>query len=1058
MSGYYFKPLSRVFLNLSGGTVTGETVFTQGVDANSITGQTIFSGDTNLEEIIRSLSAGSGGTVGDITRVQPGTNILIGGTDNNPIVNVVDSPIFSSLIVSGESVMEKITAVFISGNSVVFENITGNSIYSNFINSNTVVATLLSGDSISINSGEVMTRIPNSQDFQLFGNQSSTGVIYFEGLSGNTNDNSKFDIGSVSGWIVDNNTDPFQPVVEYVNFSGTTGSNPNGITLDYLATNPVTYIGLSGSSISDIIQSTSPFTPTQLRDILELGVVVHSNNTSVNVVNNHPTTGIDSTLQLYDLINALGFFNIGDGSNIYSSNNSNLSIDKTDGFMFANGSNYINDSKNPHIKYMPSGGSITFRYRLQDSTEYSDTVNVDPDNYDNNGILTPVPDTKYTIQRITLFTSNISRLQYGQNIYDSLDDAEAFLSTEDFNVESNIEENGLLRGFLIIRKGVTTLDNIKLSKFIIASHLGNARDTVVGDVHRTEILNSSSTGLRKGGELLPESLNTFQISAGSGVIVDNVTDSNEPRKDEVIWGNITNISLTNIATSVATVIMLDNLGNVIQFPLQSPPSQNDKRNKILLGVVAHSDRATVTNFFNGPIHITSPINQLEDLSSSIGPFSVEGNQVLPIAGTAELLKTGGKSYYYGGNFQINESSPSVLPTPETSGSTTASEIGFATGADIFGLSGFSIDTENYDPSGLGVVTEMNNNKFSAHRIWHIPLNNILVFQYGQEQYNSLNLAVGGFSTEAFIKPPGLSLGAYIISVVITKKGETDLSDTDTTKLIQQGPFGGEGGGGGSIADTLQTAYLNSEQPEITTDNVRGSVDFRVGSGSDLDKLVTFLNTNSDLVAWINGNGDVNFNSISATTMSATTYYGDGSNLTGVPDYYTTAATIVSQTAFFDRIDLASAYTLDLSGLVVSGTTDFYTTAATLNNNVISFDRIDQLSAYTVDLSSLVVSGTTDYYTTGVTLDINNVLTFNRNDVLSAYTVDLSSLSVSGSSILVFDIDDIDYNLSYIGYGTENACKIQQVNTFLNGNYSSLWASGNQIFDKSWSARTTYSYF
>lgn len=46
MSGTYFAPLQRVFLNLSGGTVTGDTLFTQSVSAT-----TFYSGSTNLYDI-----------------------------------------------------------------------------------------------------------------------------------------------------------------------------------------------------------------------------------------------------------------------------------------------------------------------------------------------------------------------------------------------------------------------------------------------------------------------------------------------------------------------------------------------------------------------------------------------------------------------------------------------------------------------------------------------------------------------------------------------------------------------------------------------------------------------------------------------------------------------------------------------------------------------------------------------------------------------------------------------------------------------------------------------
>ena len=76
------------YLSLSGGTVTGSTNFTAA----------LLSGGTDLYSIFLTAQDGN-----DITRVQAGTNISTGGTDNFPTVSVVDSPSFNNITYSGTS-------------------------------------------------------------------------------------------------------------------------------------------------------------------------------------------------------------------------------------------------------------------------------------------------------------------------------------------------------------------------------------------------------------------------------------------------------------------------------------------------------------------------------------------------------------------------------------------------------------------------------------------------------------------------------------------------------------------------------------------------------------------------------------------------------------------------------------------------------------------------------------------------------------------------------------------------------------------------------------------
>jgi len=59
MSGIYFHPIRRVFLNLSGGTVSGDTVFTQGLSADSFSISTLPSTDNSIDDILVRRSDGT---------------------------------------------------------------------------------------------------------------------------------------------------------------------------------------------------------------------------------------------------------------------------------------------------------------------------------------------------------------------------------------------------------------------------------------------------------------------------------------------------------------------------------------------------------------------------------------------------------------------------------------------------------------------------------------------------------------------------------------------------------------------------------------------------------------------------------------------------------------------------------------------------------------------------------------------------------------------------------------------------------------------------------------
>jgi hypothetical protein len=98
MSGSYFQPIKREFLNLSGGTVTGDTVFTQGLYANNLSGGTLYSGSTDLGDIFLTSALLSA------TTLSQGSNVSLQQTGYDYQISVVNSPSFENINYSGISI------------------------------------------------------------------------------------------------------------------------------------------------------------------------------------------------------------------------------------------------------------------------------------------------------------------------------------------------------------------------------------------------------------------------------------------------------------------------------------------------------------------------------------------------------------------------------------------------------------------------------------------------------------------------------------------------------------------------------------------------------------------------------------------------------------------------------------------------------------------------------------------------------------------------------------------------------------------------------------------
>lgn len=253
-----------------------------------------------------------------------------------------------------------------------------------------------------------------------------------------------------------------------------------------------TYVGVQTPGVTLVMQS-SPFTPTQRRTIVPLGAVI-SNGTNLIAVNNLPDVMRAGINQIQDFMEAVG--PIKKSGNVISANGANLQINKSAGVLFKQGANFQLNEEDPHNLPLAALTASSFNYRTSTGIQGASTTSIDVTQYESPlGTLATVPNNRFTIQRIYIFTSNLIRIQYGQTVYQTMAEAEATLTTEAFAVEQNIADNGVLLAFLIVEKSATALNNPAQAKFIPSSKFGGPIGSGGTSITNTDSLAEGSVNL-----------------------------------------------------------------------------------------------------------------------------------------------------------------------------------------------------------------------------------------------------------------------------------------------------------------------------------------------------------------------------------------------------------------------------------------------------------------------------------------------------------------------------------------------------------------------------------
>jgi len=421
--------------------------------------------------------------------------------------------------------------------------------------------------------------------------QSDTGVLTFAGLTANST--TTINIGAVTGYVVDNETNPLLPTYIAVNYAGEINK-----TVTTLAGTETFVMLTSAGTIT--FQNTYP-TSTERKSKIWLGKISHPSG-SITVVINEPDYITSPTAFVRDLYQKLVYINEG----VYPyANGSNLNFNLTGGVIGGNGINFVTDRTNPNNLIVNPTVISSFIYRTRIGGFTGAVTVIDPTRYDVAGTPTLIGGSvnNATIQYFYLVPGQGVIVQYGQTIYPSLSAAITAVGKESLVIYPNLVKNSILIGVLAVNRQATQLNNPVEAQFFKADMFGQiigaTSGTAVGTLQtaynnspipQIQVTDSLGAVTIKNNRILDtSSIQEWQNIAGTGVakitgngdittnsfiklggtstqqlMADGTVKDINPQKATVVTSNYT---LTD--TDHGTTIFVDTTGSVVIVSLGS---------------------------------------------------------------------------------------------------------------------------------------------------------------------------------------------------------------------------------------------------------------------------------------------------------------------------------------------------------------------------------------------------------------------------------------------------------------------------------------------------------
>lgn len=235
--------------------------------------------------------------------------------------------------------------------------------------------------------------------------------------------------------------------------------NEIGVEVPDIGLSTASYLLIDSDGLP-VFQQDEP-TQTQLSTHLCYWVIVHSNLTTINVINDKAFNGDNLGSQFLQVLEVVGSIKSG---LIPAIGTQDTRVSIGEGMLFSTGIGTTTQNKNS-VTFEESIDTL-FRFRTQLAETTGDIDDIPSTQYDNAGTLTALTGNQWVAHLAVIFPSGLIRFQYGQYAYANIDAAKIGIQNDSFILEDNIRKNGTKLGWVLIRRNTVDWSDTTRFAFI----------------------------------------------------------------------------------------------------------------------------------------------------------------------------------------------------------------------------------------------------------------------------------------------------------------------------------------------------------------------------------------------------------------------------------------------------------------------------------------------------------------------------------------------------------------------------------------------------------------